>query len=176
MNRTSPFRSTMNVDGMLPGCHRLATALSASHTRGKSAPRELVNSGMPPLSSSSEKPTTTSPLDRYLVLRAWSLGNDLRHGSHHVAQKSTMTTLPPRPAIEIFPLPFAESRANGGAGLPIRGWVASLALAASNEPPPQPTDSAAKGAESAAPRTKERAGRHVDASLMTHEVNRFASA
>src|SRR5580658_8908745 len=131
MNRTRPFRSTMNVDGMLPGCHLPATDLSASHTRGKSAPKELPNPGMPPLSSSSEKPTITRPLALYLVLSSCSFGKDFLHGSHHVAQKSTMTTLPLSPAIDTLPLPLAESRAKVGAGFPIRGWVASLAPCAS---------------------------------------------
>jgi hypothetical protein len=72
------------------------------------------------------------------------LGNDLRHGSHHVAQKSTMTTLPPRPAIETLPLPFVESSANGGAGFPIKGCAASFALDASKELPPHPNAAAVR--------------------------------
>src|SRR5580692_10220186 len=111
----------MNVAGMAPGSHFAPTALFVSHTRGKSTPKELPNAGMPPLSSSSDMPTMTRPLVLYLVLRSCRCGNDSLQGPHHVAQKSTTTTFPERPLIEILPLPFAESSANGGAGLPMSG-------------------------------------------------------
>src|SRR5262245_58440703 len=88
---------------------------------------------MPPLSSSSDTPTISRPLDLCLVDSSWSLGKDFLHGSHHVAQKSTITTLPFNLPRLTLPWPFIESPSKDGAGVPWRGCLPPAPLVA---PPP----------------------------------------
>src|SRR5687768_13212630 len=100
-----PFLSTTKDEGMVGGFHFVATTFpSGSWTIGNlTAPWLLPNSTTPVVVSSVEMATISIPLALYFTLSSWSLGNDFLQGSHHVAQKSTMTTFPFSEASEILP-------------------------------------------------------------------------
>src|SRR5215831_2022588 len=59
--------------------------------------------------------STVKPREPYCFVSVFIQGNDLRHGSHHEAQKSTSTTLPRSESIETGP--FAPGRVKLGAGM-----------------------------------------------------------
>jgi len=65
--------------------------------------------------SSMDTPSTTTPRSEYFSWMACSSGMDFRHGTHHVAQKSTSTTLPLRLWFDTG-LRERVSSANEGAG------------------------------------------------------------
>ena len=119
------------------------------------APFSLANSTMPFFSSSTEIPTT-STLSPTRFESSSSFGNDARHGSHHVAQKSTTRTLPFDASSEIGPLPFRDSSDRSGAGFPTSAGPppfppSSTALLAPFSAPPQPAARAASDMNRAAP-------------------------
>jgi hypothetical protein len=55
-------------------------------------------------------------------LSSSSFGNDFLHGSHQVAQKSTIATLPCSDSVEIVAPPETAGLENAGAAFPMSGW------------------------------------------------------
>ena len=74
-----------------------------------------------------EIPTTRNPRLEYFSCRACRSGMDLRQGAHHVAQKSSSTTLPARALFETG-LPCRSVSENAGLS---RGKTGGMKAAAS---------------------------------------------
>src|SRR5438046_261713 len=107
----------MYVDGMFSGFHLSATLWPSSQPIGNFAPYVFAKPAMPFFSSSTETAAISRPLDLYFTYNSWSFGNDFLHGSHHVAQKSTMTTLPE--GISTLPAVVSDGSENVAAFAPL---------------------------------------------------------
>src|SRR5262245_11991535 len=113
MNCTKPERSTTKQVGIVPGLYTPAATCPSSQTRGNFTPVSARNFSMPLESSSTLTPSTAS-FPPNLSTKRWYVGNDSRHGAHHVAQKSTISTLPEKPLGPIgAPPPAGESEKSG---------------------------------------------------------------
>src|SRR5204863_1241904 len=69
----------------------------------------------------------TTSFDPSSLCSISKLGISARHGAHHVAQKSTSTTLPLNSSSETSP-PLSFGRRNAGADRPIRSGLAISGL------------------------------------------------
>src|SRR4051794_28436994 len=63
-------------------------------------------------------PTTFRPCARYFACMSWNSENSLRQGTHHEAQKFTITGWPRSPESETRPGPRRRGRSKAGALLP----------------------------------------------------------
>src|SRR5215471_18855982 len=105
----------MYVEGIVGTLQRPAIECPSYHPTGNVVPACFAKSTTPLDSSFTLTPTTwTRP--GYLLATASSAGNDFLHGAHHVAQKSTRTTLPWRSCRRTSPFPLRLWIARSGAG------------------------------------------------------------
>src|SRR5262245_5287171 len=112
--------------------------MSCSSTKGRT-------SRTPP--ASIESPTIWSPWSRYFDCSRTKWGTSSRHGPHHVAQKSRMTTLPRR-SVSFTSRPSRSGSAKAGAVVPTAPPPLAVVVSGAL---PQPPDNASASASDRTP-------------------------